>query len=38
MKFRNKEVMGKNRLKWGFLIRKKHRSFPAKEVFAAKII
>ena len=34
MKFRNKEVMGKNRLKWSFLIRKKHRSFPAREVFA----
>ena len=32
-----KQRMGKNRLKWGVLIQKKHRSSPAKEVFAAKI-
>ena len=31
MKFRNKEVMGKNRLKWGFLMRKKHEVSPQKK-------
>lgn len=33
-----KELWVKHRLKWGFLIQKKHRSFSGKEVIAAKII
>ena len=37
MKFRNKEVMGKNRLKWGFLMRKKHKVFLQKKCLQQRL-